>query len=95
MSIRKKEDVRLPSFTRPLQPLVDMVAATPASVHTKLLAGFLATAVLLIGRASRSSSSLASISGRRTSPDFKKRSTTPNRCCMRSPRRVITARWPS
>jgi signal transduction histidine kinase/ActR/RegA family two-component response regulator len=51
MSIRKKEDIRLPRFTRLLQPLVDMVAATPASVHTKLLAGFLATAVLLIGMA--------------------------------------------
>src|SRR5258708_13508189 len=51
MSIRKKEDVRVPRFTRPLQPVGDRVAAPPASVHTKLLAGFLATAVLLIAMA--------------------------------------------
>ena len=51
MSERKKDELKLPRFTRPLQPLVDMVAKTPASLHTKLLAGFLATAVLLVGMA--------------------------------------------
>src|SRR6202165_200991 len=51
MSVHKEDAVRLPGFTRPLQPLVNMVAAIPGSVHTKLLAGFLATAVLLVGMA--------------------------------------------
>src|SRR6202165_2881346 len=51
MNVDKKDEVRLPRITRPLQPLVDMVAAIPGSVHTKLLAGFLATAVLLVGMA--------------------------------------------
>ena len=51
MKNRKQDDVRLPRFTRPLQPLVDLVASTPASVHAKLLGGFLATAVLLVGMA--------------------------------------------
>ena len=51
MSKRAEEGVRLPRFTRPLQPVVDLVAAAPGSVHTKLLAGFLATAVLLVAMA--------------------------------------------
>ncbi len=51
MSTRAGDDVRLPALTRPLQPLVNVVAAIPGSVHTKLLAGFLATAVLLVGMA--------------------------------------------
>jgi signal transduction histidine kinase/ActR/RegA family two-component response regulator len=51
MSQPKKDDVQLPRFTRPLQPLVDMVAAIPGSVHRKLLSGFLVSAVLLIGMA--------------------------------------------
>jgi signal transduction histidine kinase/CheY-like chemotaxis protein len=51
MSVRAADDSRLPRFARPLQPLVNMVAAIPGSVHTKLLAGFLATAVLLVGMA--------------------------------------------
>src|SRR6202162_5018270 len=51
MSVSKKDDVKLPRFTRPLQPLVDMVAKAPASVHAKLLAGCLAAAVLLVGMA--------------------------------------------
>jgi len=51
MTARSADDVRLPWITRPFQPLVNLVAATPASVHTKLLAGFLATAVLLVAMA--------------------------------------------
>jgi len=51
MKVHASEDVRLPRFTRPLQPLVDLVAGIPGSVHAKLLAGFLATAVLLVGMA--------------------------------------------
>src|ERR1700680_332666 len=51
MSERKKDHLKLPLFTRPLQPLVNLVAKTPGSVHAKLLAGFLATAVLLVGMA--------------------------------------------
>jgi len=42
-------DLRLPLLTRPLQPVINLIAAFPASVHQKLLAGFLATAVLLVG----------------------------------------------
>ena len=51
MTAAPSEEVRLPRLTRPLQPLVDMVAAIPGSVHRKLLAGFLITAVLLVGMA--------------------------------------------
>ncbi len=51
MNVRTADDARLPRFTRPLQPLVNLVASIPGSVHTKLLAGFLATAVLLVGMA--------------------------------------------
>ncbi len=51
MSQPKKDEVQLPRFTRPLPPLVDMVAAIPGSVHRKLLSGFLVSAVLLIGMA--------------------------------------------
>jgi signal transduction histidine kinase/ActR/RegA family two-component response regulator len=51
MKTRAADDVRLPRLTRPLQPLVNLVAASPGSVHTKLLAGFLTTAVLLVGMA--------------------------------------------
>jgi len=51
MTVRMADDVRLPWITRPLQPLVNLVARTPGSVHKKLLAGFLATAVLLVGMA--------------------------------------------
>jgi signal transduction histidine kinase/ActR/RegA family two-component response regulator len=51
MSTRAADDVRLPGLTRLLQPLVNLVAASPGSVHTKLLAGFLTTAVLLVGMA--------------------------------------------
>jgi signal transduction histidine kinase/CheY-like chemotaxis protein len=51
MSVRAADESRLPRFARPLQPLVNMVAAIPGSVHTKLLAGFLATAVLLVAMA--------------------------------------------
>jgi signal transduction histidine kinase/ActR/RegA family two-component response regulator len=42
-------DPRPPLLTRPLQPVINLIAAFPASVHLKLLAGFLATAVLLVG----------------------------------------------
>jgi signal transduction histidine kinase/ActR/RegA family two-component response regulator len=42
-------DLRPPRLTRPLQPGINLIAAFPASVHLKLLAGFLATAVLLVG----------------------------------------------
>ena len=51
MSVSAVHDVRLPWITRPLQPLVNLVAATPGSVHKKLLAGFLATAALLMAMA--------------------------------------------
>jgi PAS domain S-box-containing protein len=40
--------VRLPAFTRLMQPLVDLAAGVPASVHTKLLTGFLAGAALVL-----------------------------------------------
>jgi signal transduction histidine kinase len=41
----------LPRFTRRLRPLVDAVARIDASVHRKLLFGFLAGALLLVGMA--------------------------------------------
>ena len=41
----------LPRFTRWLRPLVDAVARIDASVHRKLLFGFLAGALLLVGMA--------------------------------------------
>jgi signal transduction histidine kinase/ActR/RegA family two-component response regulator len=49
-----QSDVRLPRFTGPLHPLVNLVARMPGGVHVKLLAGFLATAVLLVGMAANS-----------------------------------------
>ena len=42
---------RLPRFTGWLRPVVDAVARIPASVHRKLLFGFLGGAVLLVGMA--------------------------------------------
>ena len=51
MSTAPSDEARLPQLTRPLQPLVDIVAAIPGSVHRKLLAGFLITALLLVGMA--------------------------------------------
>lgn len=39
----------LPRFASPLTPLVDMAARIRASVHTKLLGGFLVGAMLLLG----------------------------------------------
>jgi signal transduction histidine kinase len=42
---------RLPRFTGWLRPLVDAVARIDASVHRKLLFGFLAVALLLVGMA--------------------------------------------
>lgn len=42
---------QLPRFTRWLRPLVDAVARINASVHRKLLFGFLAGALLLVGMA--------------------------------------------
>ena len=42
-------EVRLPGPTRLLTPLVDLVARLNTSVHTKLLAGFLFGALLLLG----------------------------------------------
>ncbi len=42
---------QLPRFTRRLRPVVDAVARIDASVHRKLLFGFLAGAVLLVGMA--------------------------------------------
>ena len=42
-------DIRLPGFTRPLAPLVNLVARLNTSVHMKLLAGFLFGALLLLG----------------------------------------------
>jgi class 3 adenylate cyclase/CHASE3 domain sensor protein len=43
------DDSGLPRFTGILGPLVDGIAAIKASVHTKLLAGFLIGALLLLG----------------------------------------------
>jgi class 3 adenylate cyclase/CHASE3 domain sensor protein len=40
-----------PRIGAPLQPLVDLVAFIKASVHSKLLAGFLVSALLLLGMA--------------------------------------------
>ena len=51
MSTRTIDDTQPPRLTRPLQPVLNMIAALPGSVHRKLLAGFLATAVLLVGMA--------------------------------------------
>jgi class 3 adenylate cyclase/CHASE3 domain sensor protein len=42
-------DADLPRFASPLRPLVDVVAGLRASVHLKLLFGFLAGALLLLG----------------------------------------------
>jgi class 3 adenylate cyclase/CHASE3 domain sensor protein len=42
-------DIRLPGPTRALAPLVNLVARLNTSVHTKLLAGFLFGALLLLG----------------------------------------------
>lgn len=41
----------LPRWVAPLRPLVDLVARIPASVHAKLLSGFLVGALLLLGMA--------------------------------------------
>jgi class 3 adenylate cyclase/CHASE3 domain sensor protein len=46
---RSQPDTGLPSYTAPLRPLVDAAARIKASVHTKLLAGFLVGALLLLG----------------------------------------------
>ena len=50
---------RLPRFTGWLRPVVDAVARINASVHRKLLFGFLAGALLLVGWRSSASSSSA------------------------------------
>src|SRR5829696_8396476 len=39
----------LPRFLFPLRPLVDVVAGLNVSVHTKLIAGFMVGALLLLG----------------------------------------------
>jgi hypothetical protein len=46
---RELVEPRLPPFTGALRPLVDAVARIKASVHAKLLVGFLTGALLLLG----------------------------------------------
>jgi class 3 adenylate cyclase/CHASE3 domain sensor protein len=46
---RPPRGTELPAYARVLQPLVDVVAGIRASVHLKLLSGFLAGALLLLG----------------------------------------------
>ncbi|HZU05697.1 MAG TPA: adenylate/guanylate cyclase domain-containing protein [Chloroflexota bacterium] len=46
---RPPRGTELPAYARLLQPLVDVVAGIRASVHLKLLSGFLAGALLLLG----------------------------------------------
>ena len=48
---RSSHDDDLPRFTSFLNPLVDLVARIPASVHAKLLAGFLGGTSLLMAMA--------------------------------------------
>ena len=48
---KRAPDPQLPRFTQWLRPLVDAVARIDASVHRKLLFGFLAGALLLVGMA--------------------------------------------
>ena len=48
---RSVSDPQLPRFTRWMRPVVDAVAQIDASVHRKLLFGFLAGALLLVGMA--------------------------------------------
>jgi signal transduction histidine kinase len=50
----RSPEPQLPRFTRALRPLVDAVARIDASVHRKLLFGFLAGALLLVGMAALS-----------------------------------------
>jgi class 3 adenylate cyclase/CHASE3 domain sensor protein len=57
-------DSELPRFTGPLYPLVDGVARVQASVHTKLLVGFLIGALLLLGMAVLSLVVIDRMSGR-------------------------------
>jgi signal transduction histidine kinase len=54
----------LPRLTRGLRPLIERVAALRASVHTKLLGGFLVGAVLLLAMAALSLAVLAHMSDR-------------------------------
>ena len=49
--MRTAPEPQLPRFTRWLRPAVDFVARLDASVHRKLLFGFLAGALLLVGMA--------------------------------------------
>jgi len=58
------DDIRLPRLTGILGPLVDAVARIKASVHTKLLAGFLVVALLLLGMAVVSQVVIERMSGR-------------------------------
>jgi signal transduction histidine kinase len=48
---RDSSSVTLPSWAVPLHPLVNFIARIRASVHTKLLGGFLIGALLLLGMA--------------------------------------------
>ena len=45
----RPDEPGLPRLTGCLRPLVDLAARTRASIHTKLLAGFLTGAMLLLG----------------------------------------------
>src|SRR5437868_1384990 len=53
-----------PRLVALLRPIIDRVAATPASVHTKLLAGFLSGAVLLLAMGGLSVAVQAHMAGR-------------------------------
>ncbi|MCW2632504.1 MAG: Histidine kinase, partial [Pseudonocardia sp.] len=50
-NVRGDDAIGLPRFTGFLRPLVDRAARVRATVHTKLLAGFLAGALLLVAMA--------------------------------------------
>lgn len=54
LTMRGGDEVKLPRLTGVLGPLVDAVARIRASVHTKLLVGFLVVGLLLIGMGSLS-----------------------------------------
>jgi class 3 adenylate cyclase len=49
LTLRGGDEVKLPRLTGVLGPLVDAVARIRASVHTKLLVGFLVVGLLMIG----------------------------------------------
>jgi class 3 adenylate cyclase/HAMP domain-containing protein len=64
LALRGGDEVRLPRLTGVLGPLVDAVARIRASVHTKLLVGFLVVGLLLIGMGLLSTVVIARMTGR-------------------------------